>query len=253
MPKINVYLPDELASAVRAARLPVSAICQEALTEAVQRIGTARKGIEALRDPQFNPDSHPQFASRLSERMTSKLHAALALSRDAAAADKPIETRHLLVGILDERDNLAVRLLEALGHDVDELRTTAAQLILDEPLAAVPSPASGAPGAPSLWSGLTMPARIAIGAAVEASIELGHNYIGCEHLLVGLLTDSDSGAGHLLRGAGVAATTLRRSIASAAAGFAHARQSETGPGAAQLEQLIHRLDSIERRLQAASL
>jgi post-segregation antitoxin (ccd killing protein) len=31
MPKINVYLPDDLATAVRAANIPVSAVCQKAL------------------------------------------------------------------------------------------------------------------------------------------------------------------------------------------------------------------------------
>ena len=36
MPKINVYLPDELADAVREAGLPVSPICQRALEQAVR-------------------------------------------------------------------------------------------------------------------------------------------------------------------------------------------------------------------------
>ena len=34
-PKINVYLPDELASEVKAAGIPVSAVCQQALADAV--------------------------------------------------------------------------------------------------------------------------------------------------------------------------------------------------------------------------
>jgi post-segregation antitoxin (ccd killing protein) len=38
MPKINVYLPDDLAAAVRAADVPVSAVCQPALVDAVQVI-----------------------------------------------------------------------------------------------------------------------------------------------------------------------------------------------------------------------
>ena len=42
MPKINVYLPDDLAEAVRDSGCPVSAICQRALEEAVRRITVIR-------------------------------------------------------------------------------------------------------------------------------------------------------------------------------------------------------------------
>ncbi|MDX6415722.1 MAG: hypothetical protein QOG28_342, partial [Trebonia sp.] len=38
MPKINVYLPDDLAEAVKEAGLPVSAICQATLEQAVRRL-----------------------------------------------------------------------------------------------------------------------------------------------------------------------------------------------------------------------
>jgi post-segregation antitoxin (ccd killing protein) len=43
MPKINVYLPDELAEAVKAAGVPVSAVCQRALEEAVKRMTALRE------------------------------------------------------------------------------------------------------------------------------------------------------------------------------------------------------------------
>ena len=42
-PKINVYLPDELAAEVKAAGIPVSAVCQQALADAV----AASQGVEA--------------------------------------------------------------------------------------------------------------------------------------------------------------------------------------------------------------
>ena len=41
MPKINVYLPDDLATAVREAGIPVSPVCQKALAEAVRLVGRA--------------------------------------------------------------------------------------------------------------------------------------------------------------------------------------------------------------------
>jgi ATP-dependent Clp protease ATP-binding subunit ClpC len=262
MPKINVYLPDDLAAAVRAADVPVSAVCQRALTDAVQTIQKVRKSVAALRNPQFDPGSHPQFATRLVSRMTPKLRQALALARDASVTTHVVATQHLLLGIMDQHDNTAVRLLQSLGQDVDMIRDTARQLASSEPLpAAVPGP-TGEPALPedaappaeaSLWTGLTLPSRIAIGAAAEASIDLGHNYLGCEHLLLGLLDDPGSGAGQVLYGAGVDKAGLRRAITSGAAGFAQARQATAEADSARLDELIGRLEAIEHRLTAAGL
>ena len=47
MPKINVYLPDDLAAAVRDAQIPVSAVCQAALERAVRDVSALRGSDEA--------------------------------------------------------------------------------------------------------------------------------------------------------------------------------------------------------------
>src|ERR687890_296822 len=47
MPKINVYLPDDLAEAVKAAGVPVSAVCQRALEQAVRRVTAIRQTVLA--------------------------------------------------------------------------------------------------------------------------------------------------------------------------------------------------------------
>jgi ATP-dependent Clp protease ATP-binding subunit ClpA len=291
MPKINVYLPEDLAAAVRAADVPVSAVCQKALADAVQIVNTVRRSVTALRDPTFDPDAHPQFATRLTGRMTARLRQVLALAHEAAGLEHPVQTRHLLVAIVDERDNLAVRLLQALGHDADEIRAAALRVTVDEPLPDLASAASetgsdpgsgtasntgsdtaagtgsdtlpdAAPpgqgrgqgsGQASLWTGLTLSGRVAIGSALEESVDLGHNYLGCEHLLLGLLEDPQGGAGQVLQSAGLDKAGLRRAITSAMAGFTQARQVPVDPDAAKLDQVTRRLDALERRLAAADL
>ena len=45
MPKINVYLPDDLADAVKEAGIPVSAICQRSLEQAVRRVVDVRAAL----------------------------------------------------------------------------------------------------------------------------------------------------------------------------------------------------------------
>ncbi|WP_037607401.1 Clp protease N-terminal domain-containing protein [Streptacidiphilus rugosus] len=246
MPKINVYLPDDLAAAVKAAEIPVSAVCQKALADAVRVVTAARKGVAALRDPGFDPGTRPEFTGRLGERMTERLRGAVRLGRQAAG-EGPLGTAQLLVGLLDEGENLATRLLPVLGVDAEALREAALDSSVAEPLPDVPGEDGG------FWSGMTMSARSAIGASLEASIELGHNYIGCEHLLLGLLADREGAAGQVLLAAGLDAAAVRRAVGSALAGFTQARQSAPATGAAALQQVLDRLEAIEDRLGAAGL
>jgi ATP-dependent Clp protease ATP-binding subunit ClpC len=63
MPKINVYLPDDLATAVREAGIPVSPVCQKALAEAVRPVSRARKTVERLRDPNLIRRPSPRSAA----------------------------------------------------------------------------------------------------------------------------------------------------------------------------------------------
>lgn len=258
MPKINVYLPDDLAAAVKAADLPVSAICQKALREAVVLVSTARKAAAALGNPDFDPGAHPEFAERITARMTDRLRSALDRARAAAPDPGHVDSGHLLTGILDTPGNLALRLLPTLQADPDDLRTAVAAAGRDEvhPTA----PAREESDQPTLWTGLTLPARAALGGALQASIDLGHNYLGCEHLLIGIAEESTgSGVGAVLREAGLTSAALKVAVGSATAGFAHAKEAaapaESGGASVvqALKAVTDRLDGIERRLTAADL
>jgi ATP-dependent Clp protease ATP-binding subunit ClpC len=63
MPKINVYLPEDLAEAVREAGVPVSAVCQRALEQAVRRVTAIREtavaDLSARSWPRGSPTSRP--------------------------------------------------------------------------------------------------------------------------------------------------------------------------------------------------
>jgi ATP-dependent Clp protease ATP-binding subunit ClpA len=261
MPKINVYLPDDLAAAVRAAGLPVSPICQQALAEALRMMEAARSAIEVIRDPGFDPGKHPKISARVVARMTPRLHEALRLARAAAGPGEYVQTRHLLIGVLDEGENLGTRLLEALDVDLAALRAAAARAGSGEPapetgdqqdgLVAGGDNATDRAEAP-VWDGLTAPARLVIAAALEAALDLGHNYIGCEHVLLGLVGQDDSGTAGLLRRAGADQASLRQAITTASAGFVHARQAAPTL-AVRLDDVVRRLEEIEGRLAAGGL
>jgi len=242
MPKINVYLPDDLAAAVRAAGFAVSPVCQQALGEAVRSVATARKTAAALRNPDFDPGRLPRIGTQIESRMTPRLHEAIRLARGSAGPEERIETRHLLLGILEEGENLASRLLEGLGVDPDDLQRSAICVDTHE------ADAAGTDADGSLWTGLTLEGRMAIAAALEASIDLAHNYLGCEHLLLGLLELPASAAGSALRECGVEKANSRRAIITALAGYAHAKQTAAASATGKLDEILRRLDTVERRL-----
>lgn len=237
MPKVNVYLPDDLAAAVRRAGFPVSPVCQQALAEAVRAVGRARKVAEAIREQTLTPGDLAEYESAggagLSQRLWFVIEQA---GRDAAADGGPIDTGRLLLGLLDEGGNLAIKLLQALDVDLDAVRSSLEA-----------ARGAGEPGGDP--ENFSRPARNAIAASIEAAISFGHNYVGSEHLLVAMAADADSQAGRVLRDHAVEPASLRRVLTSAVAGFSHGRQA-AGSVAGQLDVIGHRLDAIEQRLTA---
>ena len=247
MPKINVYLPDALAAAVKDAGVPVSAVCQAALSDAVHQIGRARGAIAALRDPATPAATLRLIADVTQSRMTARLTTALqtAATDPAGQARTVVSSLDLLRALLDEGENLAVRLMVSQGVDVDALTTVAADSGADEALPSLSGPHD------TLLERLTMPARSACAAALETTLKLGHNYIGCEHLLIGLAA-CDGRANELLADRGTDAASLRQALSGAAAGIIHERSRAAGPGAGELADVVRRLEAIERQLAGSA-
>jgi ATP-dependent Clp protease ATP-binding subunit ClpA len=234
MPKINVYLPEELAAAVREAQLPVSGICQAALERAVRDVSSAR-GVD-------EPPSEDRPSLGLFARFTTRARQAITLA-EKTARDVPhnyVGTEHVLLGIVDEGGSLAIKVLASLDIELDDLR---AELI-----------ASIGPPAAELAEGhipFTPLAKRALELTTKEALSLGHNYVGCEHLLLGLLATEDGLASQVLRRMGLELRTTRRAVITALTAFVRA---EAGSPAARpvatdaLEQILRRLDAIEERL-----
>jgi ATP-dependent Clp protease ATP-binding subunit ClpC len=230
MPKINVYLPDELAAAVRDARLPVSAICQAALERAVRDVTSARGS-----DHTPSADNPP---IGLFSRFTPRAREALELGERAAndASHNYIGTEHLLLGVVDQGTNLALRVLGALEIETADLRA--------ELVASMGPPAHG--GAVVSFTPL---AKIALENTTKEALALGHNYIGCEHLLLGILATEEGLGSKVLRRMGLELRTTRRAVTTALSGFVHATtQLVPSNGTDALEEILRRLETIERRL-----
>jgi ATP-dependent Clp protease ATP-binding subunit ClpC len=232
MPKINVYLPDELAEAVKESGVPVSAICQRALEQSVRRVTAIREAV--LSDLEVtDPAAH---LSRFTKRAATVVKLAIEQARADGAAT--VGTQHLLHGILAEGSNMALMVLTAIEIDPKQL---AGDL-------AATTRSAGETDQASRFDG---PAANAIELAVTEAISLGHNYVGCEHLLLGLVSEPDGLGGHLLRTRGAELRLTRRAISAALAGLVHLKsQTLTKPDPAQLvaEVVRRELEPLTRRL-----
>lgn len=234
MPKVNVYLPDELAAAVKDANVPVSAICQSALERAVREVTALREA-----EPGRHPENQEWAAGTgiAFARYTNRARHAVSLGRQAALGlgQDCVGTEHLLLGILEEGGNLAVRVLE--GFDVlpdDVEREIRGHITAGE------SPASDTP--------LTPNARTALELASNESAKLGLNYLGCEHLLLGLIAEPRGLAGSVLRQLGLELRITRRAVVTALSGYVHAQRNEPAASRTRLDEILERLDAIEARL-----
>jgi Clp amino terminal domain, pathogenicity island component len=122
-------------------------------------------------------------------RFTARARTTIAAARQEAAAMSKTQAgpEHLLLGLLSEPEGLAGRALAALGATPAQIREQAGA----GPVFAL---AAGAREVP-----LSDRAKVALGRGFHAALELGHNYIGTEHILLGLLADT-KGAGATILG-----------------------------------------------------
>lgn len=239
MPKINVYLPDELAQAVKEAGVPVSAVCQRALEQAVRRVTAIREVAVSDLDDEALAARLPHFTPR------ARTALALGIRQARSTGARAVGSGHLLAGLLAEGGNLALHVLRAVEIEPERVGRDLAGRSLAEggsdqpesgpgggagprgagPEGAGPGDAdSGDAGQPERFSS---PAANVLELSLTEATAFGHNYVGGEHLLLGLIAEPDGVAGQVLRSLGAELRLTRRAVAAALAGYVHLR-AQTG-------------------------
>ncbi len=222
MPKINIYLPDDLADAVRDAGVPVSAICQRALEQAVRRVTVLREAATGAFD-----DGGPAGAPAVpfTRRAMTVLESAHASA--SAVPGAQVRTEHVLAALM-AADNMAVRVLGTLEITPRQVQAELARRLPAEPGAG----AAPDPGRP--W--ISPAASRVLELAGNESSGLGNGFVGCEHLLLGLIAEPDGIGGSMLRSLGADLRVVRRTVAAALAGWyaaaaRHEEQAASQPAA----------------------
>ena len=115
------------------------------------------------------------------ERFTERARQVVVLAQDEARALKHnyIGTEHILLGLLREEEGLAARVLESLDITVEEVRAQVARIVgQGDEVTTGQIP-------------FTPRAKKVLELALREALSLGHNYIGTEHILLGLVRENE--------------------------------------------------------------
>jgi hypothetical protein len=146
-----------------------------------RNMGVTKQAVQKRFVPREQTDlSDQQGFNRFTDRARNVVMAAH--NEAVAAGNAEIDPGHLLLGLVSEPEGLAVLVLGSLGTTVEDLR---AAVVLPD----------AADNAPSLVP-YGPDARKALELTYREALRLGHNYVGTEHLLLGLLEHED-GSGTL--------------------------------------------------------
>lgn len=127
-----------------------------------------------------------------------------------------VSTEHLLLGLVRESDSVAARVLEKLGVGLGKIR------------AEVEKQLPRGESRPSQDMTLTPRAKRVIDLAYDEARNLNNNYIGTEHLLLGLIREGDGLAGRVLARLGVELDRARREVMSLQDNDVQTKSTEKG-------------------------
>ena len=154
------------------------------------------------------------------ERFTERARQVVVLAQDEARALKHnyIGTEHILLGLLREEEGLAARVLDSLDIPVEDVRANVARIVgQGEEVTTGQIP-------------FTPRAKKVLELALREALSLGHNYIGTEHILLGLVRENEGVAARILLDFDADAEKIRNEIIRMLSG--PGRRSQSGGAAA---------------------
>ncbi len=169
------------------------------------------------------------------ERFTERARQVVVLAQDEARALKHnyIGTEHILLGLLREEEGLAARVLESLDITVEEVRAQVARIVgQGDEVTTGQIP-------------FTPRAKKVLELALREALSLGHNYIGTEHILLGLVRENEGVAARILLDFDADAEKIRNEIIRMLSGPGR-RQAGAGGPAGEKSKSSKLLDQFGR-------
>ncbi len=136
------------------------------------------------------------------ERFTDRARRVVVLAQEEARMRNHsyIGTEHILLALIDEGDGTGVKALESLGISLDAVRQQVEEII------------GQGQHAPSGHIPFTPRAKKVLELSLRESVQLGHDYIGTEHILLGLLREGDGVTAQVLVKLGADLDRVRQQV-----------------------------------------
>ena len=153
------------------------------------------------------------------ERFTDRARRVVVLAQEEARLlnHNYIGTEHILLGLIHEGEGVAARALEGLGINLDSVRNQVVEIIGQ----GQQSPSGHIPFTPR--------AKKVLELSLREALQLGHNYIGTEHILLGLIREGEGVAAQVLQKLGADLPKVRQTVIQLLSG-AHGDDQPAGAG-----------------------
>ncbi len=173
------------------------------------------------------------------ERFTDRARRVVVLAQEEARLlnHNYIGTEHILLGLIHEGEGVAAKALESLGISLEAVRAQVEEII------------GQGQSAPTGHIPFTPRAKKVLELSLREALQLGHNYIGTEHILLGLIREGEGVAAQVLVKLGADLSRVRQQVIQLLSGYAGKEGAPAGPageGAQPQGSLV--LDQFGRNL-----
>ena len=143
------------------------------------------------------------------ERFTDRARRVVVLAQDEARMlnHNYIGTEHILLGLIHEGEGVAAKALEALGISLEAVREQVIEIIGE------------GQNAPTGHIPFTPRAKKVLELSLREALQLGHNYIGTEHILLGLIREGEGVAAQVLTKLGADLNRVRQQVIQLLSGY----------------------------------
>ena len=176
------------------------------------------------------------------ERFTDRARRVVVLAQEEARMlnHNYIGTEHILLGLIHEGEGVAAKGLESLGISLEAVRSQVEEII------------GQGQQAPSGHIPFTPRAKKVLELSLREALQLGHNYIGTEHILLGLIREGEGVAAQVLVKLGADLNKVRQQVIQLLSGYQGKEPATAGGPAEGAPSTSLVLDQFGRNLTAAA-
>jgi len=175
------------------------------------------------------------------ERFTDRARRVVVLAQEEARMlnHNYIGTEHILLGLIHEGEGVAAKALESLGISLEAVRQQVEEII------------GQGQQAPSGHIPFTPRAKKVLELSLREALQLGHNYIGTEHILLGLIREGEGVAAQVLVKLGADLNRVRQQVIQLLHGYQE-KEPAAAPGGPRRgrapSDVLARVTAVESRM-----